>query len=34
MDEAKDEETTDRNLTLRILAMNFGAIHTSSMVNN
>jgi len=30
MDEAKGEETTDRNLTLRILIINFTAIHTSS----
>ncbi|KAF8816993.1 cytochrome P450 [Phlegmacium glaucopus] len=31
MDKAKGEETTDRNLTLRILSVNFAAIHTSSM---
>jgi len=31
MDEAKGEETTDRNLSLRILTVNFAAIHTSSM---
>ena len=33
MDEAKGEETLDRNLTLRVLTVNFAAIHTSSMVN-
>ncbi|KAF8153783.1 cytochrome P450 [Crassisporium funariophilum] len=31
MDEAKDEEVTDLNLTSRILTVNFAAIHTSSM---
>ena len=34
MDEAKGEETSDRNLTLRVLTVNFAAIHTSSMVND
>ena len=34
MDEAKGEEATDRNLTLRILTINFAAIHTSSMVSD
>jgi len=31
MDEAKGEEGTDRNLTLRVMTVNFAAIHTSSM---
>jgi len=31
MDEAKGEEATDRNLTLRVMTINFAAIHTSSM---
>ena len=34
MDDAKGEETTDYNLTLRILSVNFAAIHASSMVND
>ncbi|KAG5651328.1 hypothetical protein H0H81_009081 [Sphagnurus paluster] len=31
MDEAKGDETSSRNLTLRILTVNFAAIHTSTM---
>ncbi|KAF8574248.1 cytochrome P450 [Ramaria rubella] len=31
MEEAKGEQRTTRNLTLRILGMNFAAIHTTSM---
>ena len=34
MDEAKGEEATDRNLTLRILTVNFAAVHTSSRVSD
>jgi hypothetical protein len=33
MDEASGEEMSTRNLTLRILTVNFAAIHTSSMVH-
>jgi hypothetical protein len=32
MDEAQGEERTTEKLTLRILNLNFAAIHTSSMV--
>jgi len=32
MDEAKGEEATDWYLTSRMLAINFAAIHSSSMV--
>jgi len=32
MDEAKGEEQSVRNLTLRVLIINFAAIHTTSMV--
>lgn len=32
MDTAKDEQTTNEALTNRLLAINFGAIHTSSLV--
>ena len=32
MDAAPDDETTALKLTRRILALNFAAIHTSSMV--
>jgi hypothetical protein len=32
MDEAKGEERTLRGLTLRILAINFAAIHTTAMI--
>ena len=32
MDDAPGDETTTLNLTRRILAVNFAAIHTSSMV--
>jgi cytochrome P450 len=31
MDEAKGEEDTDRNLSLRVLTVNFAAIHTTSV---
>ena len=34
MDEATGEEALTRNLTLRILVVNFAAIHTSTMVGN
>ena len=33
MEDAVGEERDPRNLTLRILAVNFTAIHTTSMVN-
>ena len=33
MDEAEGEERSVKNLTVRILTVNFAAIHTSSMVN-
>lgn len=32
MDEAKDEERSTYNLALRVLTLNFAAIHTTSMV--
>ena len=32
MDEAKEKEATDWYLTSRMLAINFAAIHSSSMV--
>jgi len=32
MDDAKEKEATDWYLTSRMLAVNFAAIHTSSMV--
>jgi hypothetical protein len=32
MDEATGEEASTRNLTRRILTVNFAAIHTSTMV--
>jgi hypothetical protein len=34
MDDATVEESTDRNLTLRVLTVNFAAIHTSSLVSD
>jgi len=34
IDQARGEETTDHKLTLRILMVNFAAVHTTSMVNN
>ena len=33
MEDAVGEERDPRNLTLRILAINFAAIHTTSMVS-
>lgn len=33
MNHAKGKELEDENLTMRILATNFGAIHTSSLVS-
>ena len=32
MDDANEEESSVENLTLRLLSLNFAAIHTSSMV--
>ena len=34
MDGADEEESSDRNLTLRMMTINFAAIHTSSTVSN
>lgn len=34
MEEAKGDEQSDRNLALRVLALNFAAIHTTSMVRS
>jgi len=33
VDEAKDDETSARNLAIRILTINFASIHTSTMAS-